>query len=173
MLVDKYFTVPDSTIPERLRTGVEVANQRIYEEAEHHPEYYGMGTTVSAVLVRGDYAYVAQVGDSRVYMSRGNGSIYQLTDDHSLVAEQVRNGYITEEEARNHSLKNLITRAVGTKETINVDLFAVRLRKNDTILICSDGLCGVVNDDDIASALASNSLQGTARVLLNCAAFAA
>jgi protein phosphatase len=165
-LVDRYFNAPDSTIPDRLRVGVEDANQRIYEEAEHHPQYYGMGTTVSAVLVRGEYAYVAQVGDSRVYMSHGNGSIYQVTDDHSLVAEQVRSGYITEEEARNHSLKNLITRAVGTKETVNVDLFHTQIRKGDTILICSDGLCGVVEDADIAAAFANDSLQGIARVLV-------
>jgi serine/threonine protein phosphatase PrpC len=165
-LAEEYYSAGDAPTPLRLKEALRQANLRIYEEAEHNPQYHGMGTTVSAVVVLGDCAYVAQVGDSRVYMTRGNGSIWQITDDHSLVAEQVRNGMISEEEARNHALKNLITRAVGTKDSIEIDLFAVRLQEHDTLVICSDGLSNVVKDDEIAKSLNTNSLQGAARVLV-------
>lgn len=165
-LADEYFSKTEGPIPVRLKESLRRANQRIYEEAEHNPQYHGMGTTVSAVVIAGDCAYVAQVGDSRVYMTRENGSIWQITDDHSLVAEQVRNGMLSEEEARTHALKNLITRAVGTKDSIEVDLFAVRLQEKDTLLICSDGLSNVVKDEEIASTLKSNTVQGAARVLV-------
>ena len=104
-MADEYFSSTLATTPERLKEALRQANQRIYEEAEHNPQYHGMGTTVSAVAIIGDCAYVAQVGDSRVYMTREDGAIWQITDDHSLVAEQVRNGMISEEEARNHALK--------------------------------------------------------------------
>ena len=86
--------------------------------------------------------------------------------DHSLVAEQVRNGYLSAEEARNHSLKNLITRAVGIKATVKMDLFAFRLQQNDTLLICSDGLSNQVKDDEIANLMALDNLKAAGRSLL-------
>jgi protein phosphatase len=125
-----------------------------------------MGTTVSAVVVHGSCAYIGQVGDSRVYLKRADRKMHQLTDDHSLVAEQVRNGYISEQEARHHSLKNLITRAVGIKDTVECDLFSLRLQENDLILICSDGLSNMLDDNQISSVLASESVQGAVRVLV-------
>ncbi|MCL4692033.1 MAG: Stp1/IreP family PP2C-type Ser/Thr phosphatase [Candidatus Hydrogenedentes bacterium] len=165
-LAEEYYARRESNIPIRLNESISQANRRIYQEAENHPEYYGMGTTVSALLIDGDHAYIAQVGDSRVYLLRKGEPIWQITDDHSLVAEQVRNGYISEQEARTHSLKNLITRAVGTKEAVNVDLFAVQLRTGDTLLICSDGLSNVVENDQLATAMAGENLQGAGRVLV-------
>ncbi|MCP4638901.1 MAG: Stp1/IreP family PP2C-type Ser/Thr phosphatase [bacterium] len=165
-LVDSYYDGVVETIPERLRASVGAANRRIFEEAESHPEYFGMGTTVSAMLIHGTCAYVAQVGDSRVYLHRVGEGIWQITDDHSLVAEQVRNGFISEEQARTHSLRNLITRAVGTKESVKVDLFTFPVRQNDRILICSDGLTGVVDDEVISSSLDVRNLQGAARALV-------
>jgi len=165
-IVEEYYARREATIPSRLTESVGQANRRIYQEAENHPEYYGMGTTVSLVLVDGDHAYIAHVGDSRVYLLRKGEPIWQVTDDHSLVAEQVRNGYISEEEARTHSLKNLITRAVGTKDSVNVDLFAVQIKQGDTLLICSDGLSNVVDDEQLANAMSGDSLQGAARVLV-------
>jgi protein phosphatase len=165
-LTETYYTVPNRTVPLRLREAVERANHRIFEEAESNPAYYGMGTTVSALVLVGDCAYVAQVGDSRVYVSGSTNNIWQVTDDHSLVAEQVRNGYLSEEEARKHSLKNLITRAVGTKEDVKVDLFSFRVKQGDTFLICSDGLSNVVRDTEIGAALRTDTLQGAARVLV-------
>lgn len=166
-LAEEYYTRREPTTPARLSESVSQANRRIFQEAENHPEYYGMGTTMSAMLIMGDHAYIAQVGDSRVYLLRKSERIWQITDDHSLVAEQVRNGYISEQEARTHSLKNLITRAVGTKEAVTVDLFAVQLKQGDTLLICSDGLSNVVEDSELAKAMAEgDSLQAIARVLV-------
>ena len=165
-LAEEYYSRRESTTPARLNESVNQANRRIFQEAENHPEYYGMGTTISVMLIMGDHAYIAQVGDSRVYLLRKSEPIWQITDDHSLVAEQVRNGYISEQEARTHSLKNLITRAVGTKEAVAVDLFAVQIKQGDTFLICSDGLSNVVEDMELGKAMSAESLQGVARVLV-------
>lgn len=161
-----YFRGPAQPVPMGMRTAVETANELIFEESENNPEYSGMGTTVSSIVVLGDWAYIAQVGDSRVYLLRERSGIHQLTHDHSLVAEQVRSGLISEEEARNHALKNLITRAVGIKDTVRVDLFAVQLRPEDTLLLCSDGLCNMVSDSEIAAALALGDLKYCTRKLV-------
>lgn len=166
LLCNTYFKGQPQPVPIGMRTAVEAANEKIFEESEENPEYSGMGTTVSAVVVLGDWAYIAQVGDSRVYLLRERSGIHQLTHDHSLVAEQVRSGLISEEEARNHALKNLITRAVGIKETVRVDLFAVHLKLQDTLLLCSDGLCNMVSDSEIAAALALGDLKYCTRKLV-------
>jgi PPM family protein phosphatase len=112
-----------------------------------------MGTTASVLVIMGNWAYIAQVGDSRIYLSREGLGLKQLTDDHSLVAEQMRSGLINADEARNHLLKNLITRAVGIRDSIEVDLFSIELRQGDTLLLCSDGLSNMVPDGDILGAL--------------------
>ncbi len=125
-----------------------------------------MGTTITAVLMLSDVAYIAHVGDSRLYLHRKGHGLHQVTEDHSLVAEQVRNGIISEDEARHHALKNLITRAVGTKRAVDVDLLAFHVKAGDTILICSDGLAGVVAEDDIAQSLEGGNLTGAGRLLL-------
>jgi protein phosphatase len=163
-LVEEYYARNEVTIPSRLQESVSQANRRIFQEAENHPEFYGMGTTMCALLVHGDHGYIAHVGDSRLYLYRD--ALYQVTEDHSLVAEQVRNGYISEDEARTHSLKNLITRAVGTKEAVKADLYAVKLKVGDTIMMCSDGLSNLVDDNTIAGILTGGNLQGAARVLV-------
>ena len=164
--VEGYYSNPCGNIPKCASDAIELANTRIFEEAENNPEYRGMGTTVSALLVHGECAYVAQVGDSRIYLLRKDTDIQQITDDHSLVAEQVRHGYLSEEEARNHSLKNLITRAVGIKVSVKIDLFAFRLQQDDTILLCSDGLSNLVRDDEVAQILRKNSIQAASRLLV-------
>ncbi len=158
-----------SLIPAALKHAVETANAVVYEEADANPEYAGMGTTGSVLAIMGEWAYIAQVGDSRIYLLRAGEALKQLTNDHSLVAEQIRNGLINEEEARNHSLKNLITRAVGIKDTIEVDLFAVRLQEGDCLLLCSDGLSNMVEDDMIASCLDSDNLKQSTEELVQCA----
>lgn len=163
-LVEEYYARTETTVPQRLTEAVSQANRRIFQEAENHPEYYGMGTTMCALVVHGDHAYIGHVGDSRLYLFRE--ALYQVTEDHSLVAEQVRNGYISEDEARTHSLKNLITRAVGTKDAVKADIYAVKLKVGDTILICSDGLSNLVDDKSIAGILTGGNLQGAARVLV-------
>jgi len=163
-LVEEYYARNEATVPARLQEAVGQANRRIFQEAENHPEFYGMGTTMCALLVHGDHGYIAHVGDSRLYLHRD--ALYQVTEDHSLVAEQVRNGYISEDEARTHSLKNLITRAVGTKDAVKADLYAVKLKVGDTIMMCSDGLSNLVDDATIAGILTGGNLQGAARVLV-------
>ena len=161
-----YYTGPRNSIPQSLEEALEDANQQVFEEAEINPEYSGMGTTVSVVLIDGGWAYIAQVGDSRVYLLRERSGIHQITEDHSLVAEQVRNGVISEAEAENSSFKNLITRAVGIKAEVEVDLFAVRIQQGDTLLICSDGLCNMVTDAEIATCLSEGDLKlGTRKVV--------
>jgi protein phosphatase len=168
-MIQEYFSMAEGTAPERLGAAVEMANRRIYEEAENNPDYKGMGTTVSAVLILDEHIYVAQVGDSRVYLKRNGQKLWQITHDHSLVAEQVRSGIISEEEARTHALKNLITRAVGTKDYVKVDLFTTQIKEGDTLMICSDGLCGVVEDMEIGECLARSNPQGAARKLVGLA----
>lgn len=166
VLSSSYYSAPSLPIPALLRSAIEAANGRVFEEAELNPAFHGMGTTVSAVVLHGDTAYVAQVGDSRVYLLRERAGIHQLTRDHSLVAEQVRSGLISEEEARKHQLRNLITRAVGIKEQVKVDLFYLKLKPNDTLLICSDGLSNMVGDDDISRTLAIGELRTNTRRLV-------
>lgn len=156
-------------VPTCLRSAVEAANLRVFEQARDNPAYHGMGTTACVALLHGDRAYVVHVGDSRLYVARQGVPLYQVTHDHSIVAEQVRHGLLTEEEARDHCLKNLITRAVGIKETVKTDLYAFQVKRGDTILVCSDGLCNMVNDEALGESLAIKSLQGAARKLVGLA----
>lgn len=113
-----------------------------------------MGTTLVVVTIVGRYAYVANVGDSRMYLVNVDG-ITQVTRDHSLIEEMVRIGELTREEARNHPDKNIITRAVGTGETVEIDFFDVQLDEGVRILMCSDGLSNMVPDEEIHDILAS------------------
>lgn len=166
-LFSKYYDKNLHTlVPNALKLAVECANEYVFDEAEANPDYSGMGTTMSALAIMGDWAYMAQVGDSRIYLRRTDQPLKQLTNDHSLVAEQIRSGLINEEDARNHTLKNLITRAVGIKEDINVDLFALQVQVGDIFLLCSDGLCNMVGDDDISGYLQSTDMEDMARKLI-------
>lgn len=166
-LREDYFANHDDPIPKALESALVHANDKVFEEAEVNPVYSGMGTTVSACILMGGWLYIAQVGDSRVYLLREHLGIHQLTNDHSLVAEQVRHGLISEEEARNHSLKNLITRAVGIKESVSVDLYKVQLEHHDTVLICSDGLSNMVSDEEMARTLSMVDLRAGTRSIVD------
>jgi protein phosphatase len=166
VILDDYYRGHSVNIPDGLRGAIEEANRVVFAESEVNPERRGMGTTVSLLVVRGDCAYIAQVGDSRVYVARRRERLFQITSDHSLVAEQVRNGYLSQEEARNHSLKNLITRAVGIKANVKVDLFALRLKPHDTLLLCSDGLSNQLKDEEIVEHMMSDNLKAAGRRLV-------
>ena len=166
VIVDGYYRQTSGGLVASMREALEEANRRVYQESLASLDRQGMGTTVSLMTLRGDCAYVGQVGDSRVYVARNKTGILQITDDHSLVAEQVRNGYISADEARNHSMKNLITRAVGIKDNVKADLFAFQVTQDDTFCICSDGLSNLVKDQEIYDALAMDNLQAAARVLV-------
>lgn len=135
------------TIP-ILAEAVQKANRAVLKKAAEKPEYEGMGTTIVAAVIEGNTLYVANVGDSRLYLI-DDDRIDQITLDHSLVAEMVRSGRISPEQMRNHPEKNIITRAVGGEENVEADFFDVGLHKGDVVLLCSDGLTNMVEDEQI------------------------
>jgi serine/threonine protein phosphatase PrpC len=140
----------ENPLPDVLGKAVERACAVIFAAAQAEPELAGMGTTVTAALVDGHSAFVAHVGDSRAYLLRG-GHIYQVTQDHSLVAEQLRVGAISAEEARNSRFKNIITRSVGFERDVLVDLMGLELEAGDALVVCCDGLSNMVDDTEILS----------------------
>ena len=134
--------------PEEILRGiVATANNKLIEAAATDVKLEGMGTTLVAATVVGNTLYFANVGDSRLYLI--NEKIRQLSKDHSLVEEMVRLGGIKEEEAKNHPDKNIITRAIGVKPDVEADVYEYRLKKGDTILMCTDGLSNMVEDEDM------------------------
>ncbi|MGO5028622.1 Stp1/IreP family PP2C-type Ser/Thr phosphatase [Candidatus Agathobaculum pullicola] len=128
------------------------ANDTVFALAGRQPEFRGMGTTLVAALVQGEEATILNVGDSRAYLFDGT-RLHQLTEDHSYVEEMRRQGRITEADARTHPQKNLITRAVGVEPDVEGDLFEARLARGEILLLCSDGLTGMVEDEKIAQTL--------------------
>ena len=132
---------------EILRNVVTKANHELIRAAHTDVKLEGMGTTLVAGTVIGNTLYFANVGDSRLYLI--NDKIRQLSKDHSLVEEMVRLGGIKAEEAKNHPDKNIITRAIGVKEDVEADIYEYRLKKGDIILMCTDGLSNMVEDEDM------------------------
>lgn len=125
------------------------ANERIFEKAKEQPELRGMGTTATALLFsEGRQLLIGNVGDSRCYFLRPH-AIWQATRDHSLVAEKIRAGLITREQARTDRLKNVITRSVGFEATVEPDIFEMTVSPGDVLLLCSDGLSGLLQDSEI------------------------
>ena len=141
---------PDETspLPGLLREAVEGACRAIYRAAQEDPTLAGMGTTVTAALVAGRTAFVAHVGDSRCYLLRDE-RIFQLSEDHSLVNEQLKAGAITEDEARTSRFRNIITRSVGFEEEVLVDVAGVEVERGDALVLCCDGLSNLVTDAEI------------------------
>jgi protein phosphatase len=153
-----------------LRDTIRTANRRILERSRSDPEAAGMGTTVTAAFMddAGTIAF-AHVGDSRAYLLR-DGSLQRLSDDHSLVGELVRKGELSETDAERHPQRSVITRALGTDESVEVDTFAVRAQDGDVFLLCSDGLNTMVPEATIADILASGGPAATiARDLVRAA----
>ena len=136
----------------RLTPALVQANDTVFSLAGRQPEFRGMGTTLVAALVQDDQVTVLNVGDSRAYLFDGT-RLHQLTEDHSYVEEMRRQGRITEADARTHPQKNLITRAVGVEPDVDGDLFEARLAPGEILLLCSDGLTGMVEDEKIAQTL--------------------
>ena len=133
----------------RMVASIRLANQKIHESAGKNPHLRGMGTTIVAFIVKGDQGFVAHVGDSRCYRLR-NGSIHQLTRDHSLLEDyKEAKPDMTEEEERNFPHKNVITRALGMRETVQVDIRSHQIKSGDVYILCSDGLSGMVADEQI------------------------
>ena len=147
ILVDEIREDADYNPVKVIRHAIEAANTEIRNRAQEDENLRGMGTTMVVATIVDQYAYVANVGDSRLYVIQDG--IHQITRDHSLVQEMVKMGEISEEEARNHPDKNIITRALGAEKTVDVDFFDLKLEEGCTILMCSDGLSNMVADEKI------------------------
>lgn len=146
----------DGSTPQDLREALVEANRRIRAEADDDTTRTGMGTTATAALLDDEQATLMHVGDSRGYLYRA-GTLHQLTDDHSVVAEMVRQGQLRPEEAERHKSRNIITRALGAEPDVEIDEVLVPLYDGDMLLLCSDGLSSLVRDVEIAHTIAQSS----------------
>ncbi len=158
---------PAPSVEELLENALDGANEAVYQYSIEHTECAGMGTTLVAAVVMGHTAHIINVGDSRCYYLDADG-ISQITEDHSVVADLVRQGIITPEQARVHPQKNLITRALGTRMNRRGDLFTVKLKPGSMLLLCSDGLTNQVTDQEILfEALYGGPLEDCCRRLVD------
>lgn len=139
-------------IEKTIRQAIEAANRAIYERAAQDRALQGMGTTLTMILVEGSQAYLGHVGDSRAYLFRDE-KLSRLTEDHSVTAELVRSGGITENEANAHPYRHFLTRALGAEQSVTADIHVVDLVDGDGLLLCTDGLTSVLADADIEQAL--------------------
>jgi PPM family protein phosphatase len=155
---------------ERVDELIQQANRRVYERQSQDASASGMGTTMTVALVENGRVVIGHVGDSRAYLLRGR-SLEQLTEDHSLVAELVRSGKLSPEEAEDHPQRSVITRALGTDPDVDVDTFSVETEPGDLFLICSDGLTSMVDDETIRAELTRNrsDLKSAAKALVRAA----
>jgi protein phosphatase len=144
-----------ASLTERLRYAVAAANRAIYSQALQHTEYAGMGTTLVALLADQGRAALAHVGDSRAYLIRGR-RIRQLTDDHSIVGELLRRREISEDAAREHPHRHVLTRALGVRRSVEPDLVELALEPHDVFVLCSDGLTNHLEDQEIAKWVCGN-----------------
>jgi protein phosphatase len=135
-----------------LRTAIEEANRKIFTSVEEREEWRGMGTTLVAMAPVGPEAIIGHVGDSRAYLLRED-ALHRLTSDHSWVNEQVKLGLLTDEDAQRHPYRNIVTRALGNRDQVQVDLLQETLQGGDVVLLCSDGLNTMLDDEEIAATL--------------------
>jgi protein phosphatase len=157
----------EEMLRERMIAAVHNANERVYRCASEDPELAGMGTTVVALcLGTGGKAWVVHVGDSRLYLLR-DGELSALTADHSVVAEMHRQGLLSAEEAQAHPRRNELTRSVGVAPSVEVDVAGFAVKPGDRFLLCSDGLCGYVGDDEIQEVLERERPSNAARILVD------
>jgi protein phosphatase len=158
-----------ASLAEKLRYAVAAANRAIFGRAEEQPEYAGMGTTLVAFLADQERAALAHVGDSRAYLIRGR-RIRQLTDDHSIVGELLRRREISEDAAREHPHRHVLTRALGVRRLVEPDLVELALEPRDVFVLCSDGLTNHVEDHEIAKwVCGGEELQETCEQLIDLA----
>ncbi|TMC89284.1 MAG: Stp1/IreP family PP2C-type Ser/Thr phosphatase, partial [Chloroflexi bacterium] len=143
-----YYQDDSDEVATSLLRAIKRANALIHQRAAENMLRSGMGTTCVAAVLRGNMAYIANVGDSRAYIVRG-GQVKQVSQDHSWVAEQVRAGLLTEDQARTHAQRNVITRCLGTQADVEIDVFPEPIEENDALVLCTDGLSGLVTDDEI------------------------
>ena len=153
---------------EALREAVNAVNLELWEQQESDAELSGMGTTLTVVWPAGKEMIIGQVGDSRAYLLR-DGELKQMTNDHSMVADMVRKGVLTEEQAACHPMRNYITRAVGTEDTVEIDLSVSDRKQGDRWLICSDGMYGMVQKSELQEMMAVENLEEAADRMLRAA----
>jgi serine/threonine protein phosphatase PrpC len=165
LTIAQYYSDTTHDIGTSLVRAFRLANQRIHEQAQSDPAKGGMGSTLVAAVVLGRKVYVANVGDSRAYLINAQGTT-QISEDHSWVEEQVRAKLLTPEQARRHPQRNLVTRALGSKPDVQVDLFEGELNAGDILLLCTDGLTGRVEDPEIAEIVRQHPPQEAARQLV-------
>src|SRR5215471_11645268 len=145
-----YYQEDSADVAASLLRAIRRANTSIHQRAAENMLRTGMGTTCVAAVLRGNMAYIANVGDSRAYLLRGS-SVKQISQDHSWVAEQVRAGILTDDQARTHTQRNVITRCLGTQAEVDVDVFHEELKEGDSLILCTDGLSGLVSDEELLS----------------------
>ncbi len=171
---DREFTWPFginanmTEIENKVLTGIRLANKDLCNLSIEKRELSGMGTTIVAGMIDNDKMTIANVGDSRIYRIR-KGAIEQLTTDHSWVSEQIQKKLISEEEARNHRWKNVITRALGNKTDVEVDIKTVEIKTSDIYIFCTDGLSGMITDQEIYDTImaSKSNLQEATQELIN------
>ena len=149
-----------------IKEAVSLASMKIYERSLMDESLRGMGTTLVSVYFYDKSAYISQVGDSRVYLYKDD-ELWKVTEDHSLINEQIRSGAITKKEAEKLNYKNVITRSVGFEEIVNVDVYIREVEKGDIFLLCSDGLTSMLDDEDIAEQITSKDLSASVDNLIN------
>ncbi len=169
-LKEVYYESPigENEIPDRLKRAFRTANERIFEDGSAEGQQNMMGTTLVAAVVKNNDLTLANVGDSRGYLIRANQA-NQITQDHSLVAEQVAAGAMTADEARESQHRNIITRALGHRNRVDVDIFEMRLLSDDRLVLTSDGMHDYVTDDDLARIPLAKSADEAARELITMA----
>jgi PPM family protein phosphatase len=165
-----YYDTPleENETPDRLKRAFRTANERIYNDGSAEGQQNMMGTTLVAAVVKENDLTLANVGDSRAYLIRANRA-NQITQDHSLVAEQVAAGAMTAEEARESQHRNIITRALGHRNRVDVDIFEIRLLADDRLVLTSDGLHDYVSEEDLARIPLAKSADEAARELISLA----
>ncbi len=160
-----YYNSQEPDLGLRLREAVEIANAELYAYAQRRPELVKLGTTIVAAVIRGEQMHVASVGDSRAYVIR-EGEIHQITRDHTLVQQLIDEGAITPEEARNHPRRSVVLRLLGAAETVEVDVIDFRLRPDDAVVLCSDGLTTQLDSSEIAGIVWTSSPRAAAETLV-------
>jgi len=166
--IQRYYADTSRDVGKSLVRAVQAANQQIHAQAQTDLSKSGMGTTLVAAVTLGRKVYVANVGDSRAYLIN-KSSMTQITDDHSWVEEQVRAGLLTPDQAKRHPQRNLVTRALGSKPSVDVDLFEGKVSTGDVIFLCSDGLTGRVEDHEIAAIVRDHPPHEAAQLLVDAA----
>lgn len=168
LLLDASLPTPDDA-HHRLEEAITAANTLVYRMGSTSPDMHGMGCTVVAALVLGDQYWIANVGDSRAYLIRDRVPT-QITLDHTWVGQQLREGILTEEQAADHSLRHVLDRAIGAEPHVDIDINPIAtLQSGDSILLCSDGLYGVLSDETLADVTSDHPAQEAADQLMQYA----